>query len=605
MFRLRSARRHGAVLIVLLLAASLLSACRGPAETATQPLPELGTAPELGHGPAQPSSAPSFPPGSFVIRSNPSGANVYVDGRLIGRTPVAYPKDGDSQHVLYLTLDGYSVSNPWFTDFNGDGITVDLAFVGPKGSREALEAPPLMPEVAPVDNPAGNRAWRITGVSLYGTTISPDGRYLVARADAVDGQSARVDTFAVDLQSGEARQVARYLRGGVAPIGDPESVVGWLSDADAVLLTRREPQDDPMNPALSVLKVNVVSGKQEFLGDLGRWAEGSINVKKSWLTGDHKAVFAHVSGHVWGLDLATKQRVLNVPVPTWDGLFQLSPSPDGWSVAYAGYDQEEGNAPVCWLNLRTGEEKLVSPSDMYAQGAWWSADGQRLAYGVSPRHANGYPVLQWEDGALLLPDAMEIVDLPALTRQRIALPGGPVTFARGDDFESTVVIHVDVTGDTSQPGVWQLQTRGLSRLSLTAGKVSGESLLSLPAGTYVEDSRADGEGGYLATLKPIDGSPHDPQDSKGDRTIHVYADGRTESLPGYALLTFSGPVAGEDWPLLYVNEGLSWADGRRLLTGPAATGDYFLALAAQGWVVLAGRGQEEEMVVVANPPATA
>lgn len=603
MCRPRSDRRHSGILVVLLLIASLLAACRGPAENATHAPTELGTEPEPGHGPAKPGSTPSFPPGSFVIRSNPSGANVYVDGQLIGRTPVAYPKDGNPQHVLYLTLDGYYVSNHWFPDFSGDGITVDLALVGSKGSREALEAQTLMPKVTPVDNPAGNRTWRITGVRSYGTAISPNGRYLVARADAVDGQSVRVDTFAIDLQSGEARQVSRYVSDGIASVGGLDSVVGWLSDTDAVLLTRREPQDDPMNPALSVLKVNVATGTQEFLGDLGRWAEGSINVKRSWLTGDHTAVFAHVSGHVWGLNLATKQRVLNVPVPSWDGLFQLNPSPDGWSVAHPGYSQKNGSALVYWLNLRTGEEKLVSPPGMYAQGAWWSADGKRLAYGVSPRHADGYPVLQWEDGALLLPDAMEIVDLPALTQQHIALPGGPVTFARGGDFDNTVVIHVEVTGDKSQPGGWRLQTRGLSRLSLTAGKVSGELLLSLLAGTYVEDTRADGEGGYLATLKPIDGSPLDPQDSKGDRTIHVHADGRTEWLPGYALLTFSGPMAGEDWPLLYVNEGLGWTDGRRLLTGPAATGDYFLELVAQGWVVLAGRGQEEEMVVVANPPA--
>lgn len=604
MFRPHSQNRASGVLAVLLLAAVLLPACRGPAGNATPAEQGPGAESQAGQNTARPALEPSFPAGAFVIRSNPLGATVYVDGRLIGQTPLAYRRDDGQQHLVYLTLEGYA-SQLAFRDFTGEGIMVDLALVeSGREERQSLEARSLLPEVTPIQNPAGSRAWQVNGLAPFTAAISPNGRYLVALAHAAEGQANRIDTVAVDLRSGEARQVAGHIDNSRLSTGGLNAPVGWLGDSQVAILTQREPADDPENPALSLLKVDLATGQQEPMGDFGRWAEGLVRVNRSWLTSDGKRAFVHVSGHIWGLDLATKQRVLDLPVPTWDGRFTVAPSPDGWSVAHLDYDQKKGNALVCWLNLRTGEDKPVSPPDMYAQGAWWSPDGKRLAFGVSPRHADGYPTLPQEDSTFLLPDAVEIVDLPALTRQHIDLPGTPAVVAMAGDFEHMVVTRVAVTGDRNLPEGWGLQRRGLFRLNLTTGEVSGETPPAPPAGTYVQGVRPEGDAGYLVTLSRGDGFSLDPQEWQGTRLARLHPDGHMEMLPGYVVDAAYGTLVREDWPLLRFDDGLGWADGRRLLAGPAAKKNFSVRLASRGWILLTGltEATADEITVVANPP---
>lgn len=605
MLQSRARSRIGGVLALLLLAISLLPACHGPAES-TAPAPRGSGDESLDpRSTVRRPPEPSFPVGSFVIRSNPIGANVYVDGRLIGKTPVAYEDDGASWHLVYLTLEGYG---PYLAsgDFAGDGMMVDLMYVGSTTKdRESLSTRSLLPQVEPLDNPTGNRVWRVKGMAPFAAAISPDGRYMVGSAIGIEGGARRRDIIAVDLQSGEARQLNSYVHDTRLTMGALETPVGWTGGSEVVLLTQREPEDDPDNPALAALQIDLETGRQVPLGDFGYWAEGPSYVHASWLTSDRTTAFVHVSGHIWGLDLATKKRVIDLPVPTWDGLFRVSPSPDGWSVAHAGLDQQRGRALVYWLNLRSGEDVPVSSPGLYAQGAWWSPDGKRLAFGVSPRHADGYPVLPGEDSELLLPDAIEVVDLTSLTRQHIDLPVTPATFLwGGGDFSDLVGTRVDVTGDRHQPQGWQLQKRGFFRLNLATGQVTAETPLAPPEGTFVQNVRPDGDVGYLVTLSRRDGAPPGSQEWQGDRPARLDPDGRMQVLPGYAMTVNTQTVTGPDWPVVRVDDGLGWVDGRRLLTGPAANEDFFVHLVSNGWVVLGDLAQaDDSLFVVAQPPA--
>jgi hypothetical protein len=45
--------------------------------------------------------------GSLMVESRPSGANVFLDGRLIGTTPLAMPSVGAGEHAIRLELGGY------------------------------------------------------------------------------------------------------------------------------------------------------------------------------------------------------------------------------------------------------------------------------------------------------------------------------------------------------------------------------------------------------------------------------------------------------------------------------------------------------------------
>lgn len=59
--------------------------------------------------PAQPAAGGPVPgAGTLIVSSNPAGANVYIDGRNEGKTPLTIPGVASGQHTLLLTLQGYT-----------------------------------------------------------------------------------------------------------------------------------------------------------------------------------------------------------------------------------------------------------------------------------------------------------------------------------------------------------------------------------------------------------------------------------------------------------------------------------------------------------------
>lgn len=55
----------------------------------------------------EPARARSGEAGSILVDSRPSGASVFIDGRLVGRTPVVLPAVAAGEHALHLEHEGY------------------------------------------------------------------------------------------------------------------------------------------------------------------------------------------------------------------------------------------------------------------------------------------------------------------------------------------------------------------------------------------------------------------------------------------------------------------------------------------------------------------
>ena len=83
----------------------VLSASR-PAQTMTVALSRVRVAAAAPAKPAAPAASAGFS-GGLVIESRPSGANVYVDGKLVGATPVSLPSVPAGSHAVRLEHDGY------------------------------------------------------------------------------------------------------------------------------------------------------------------------------------------------------------------------------------------------------------------------------------------------------------------------------------------------------------------------------------------------------------------------------------------------------------------------------------------------------------------
>ena len=105
----------------------------GPAATAPAPRAGGGAAdvrPETRTGRGDPAvAAPG--PGSIQVLSRPSGAQVTLDGRPIGTTPMLIPDVAAGSHTIRLELGGF---NPWTT-------TVDVRGAGPTRVAASLEQP--------------------------------------------------------------------------------------------------------------------------------------------------------------------------------------------------------------------------------------------------------------------------------------------------------------------------------------------------------------------------------------------------------------------------------------------------------------------------------
>jgi PKD repeat protein len=108
-------------------------------------VPEQGTygttvpSPQLPQGTVTPAatSIPAGMPasagtGSLTVRSNPAGANVYLDGEKIGTTPVTVQDIAPGTRRLLLTLQGYSDISETMEIAAGSNAEANVTFTGKK-----------------------------------------------------------------------------------------------------------------------------------------------------------------------------------------------------------------------------------------------------------------------------------------------------------------------------------------------------------------------------------------------------------------------------------------------------------------------------------------
>ena len=69
--------------------------------------PPARTAQPAPAAPAAASGAAARLPGALEVESRPAGAKVYLDGTLIGNTPLSLPAVPPGEHAVRLEYDGY------------------------------------------------------------------------------------------------------------------------------------------------------------------------------------------------------------------------------------------------------------------------------------------------------------------------------------------------------------------------------------------------------------------------------------------------------------------------------------------------------------------
>ncbi|MHB9146325.1 MAG: PEGA domain-containing protein [Symbiobacteriia bacterium] len=597
-------RATGGILAGLLVVALIISGCgkqgTGPAPTLQPDPPAAGNAAGAGLGLSAGTAAVDDQP--FLINTSPSGARVYVDGALLGETPVAYPHRDGKQHQLSFTLKGFGIQRDDQL-FEGEGVTVDLipASRATEQQRQVLADLSLLPAVRAVPNPAGNKTWEVHDLTT--PLGSRDGKYLVGTITRSEGKALRTDLVAVDLRSGKTRQLLsrlfeEYPFQYAGPVILPQPI-GWLGDDELVVVTQRVDPADPENPILTALKVNVATGRQEPLGDLGQSAEGIDGIQQAWLTADGQALFVQSNARIFGLDLSTGVRRPSFGLQVYWG-FTVKHSPDGWSVAY-GQPHPDGVLGAGSRNLKTGQAYELSEPGVVAQGFWWSVDGRHIVYGIGRRRADGsYPTLTQENTpALLLPDAIEVVDLATLARRQVSVPGKPSLVLSASNPERMVLMRADVA--ENQPATsfgWRLLPRGLTRLNALTGEATRETPLHLPDKAYVLSARTCGDDYFVVY-----------QTGFAPELAYVQSNGALEPRAGEVVAgSETDDSGGVDGALLLLKSaaGLGFAlEDRMLLGGDLGQHNYYSLnqWSPQGWMLLRREDNMSVFYVVSEPPS--
>ena len=146
-----------------------------PAEPAATPPAAAETTPAAAAAEEKPAPETRATTGRVLVRSTPAGANVTVDGRWRGRTPLTLEKVPFGEHEIRVVRSGYAVATEDFTLSTGTPSRT-LSF---RLQRSAPAAAPARPRPAPTAKPAAPQSF--TG-SIYvdsrprGAQVLLDGR---------------------------------------------------------------------------------------------------------------------------------------------------------------------------------------------------------------------------------------------------------------------------------------------------------------------------------------------------------------------------------------------------------------------------------------------
>ncbi|HHY92142.1 MAG TPA: hypothetical protein GX511_02225 [Firmicutes bacterium] len=124
-----------------------------------------------------------------------------------------------------------------------------------------------------------------------------------------------------------------------------------------------------------------------------------FNAATGWL-------LVHRGNDLWRVNVENGRVIhLKDNLPTWDGLFGVTPSPTGETVAYP--ETRPGQHGLVLLNVVTGVERNVGRPDEYAFAPVWSPDGEKLAFLSAEARGETFDFQLGEDGPL--PPATRLV----------------------------------------------------------------------------------------------------------------------------------------------------------------------------------------------------
>lgn len=303
---------------------------------------------------------------------------------------------------------------------------------------------------------------------------SPDGRYL-----AVFGERNGYGIWLWDQQTKSCRRLVHLLdRSGQRLTS--LACFGWDSSGSALIYAVDGIQSGGRHLGQNGVLVRQVdvNGADEVLA----WLPGEgLSIHSHLFDREHSLLLIHRGRDLWAVDTVNKcHKQVKSDLPTWDGLFSVTPSPTGKRVVYP--DPDPDHRKLILLDLDNGTETSLGVPGEYPFHPIWSPDGKKLAFLSAKPTRGGYDFLLGEGGPL--PPATGIVvvskagqPLMAITPPQGGKAGAPV-WSPGSDRLAFLTGNVMLGPDGFMEVNWnRLLVTDLKNRVQDLGPVSGDWLI--------------------------------------------------------------------------------------------------------------------------------
>ncbi|MBE3519135.1 MAG: PEGA domain-containing protein [Firmicutes bacterium] len=444
--------------------------------------------------------SPLPPEAVFEIRSEPAGADVFIDGRYCGQTPVKV-EIPESTFCLTVAKPGYlwvqefvsprdvrSSPRSYSAVLRVGGLAVDTYLLPGGFDPEESVKPVAIPEVTlgrdrmvigPLETESPLQIPNVPRISpgrdyLAMVITAPSGKWLGGRW----GEALVV----FNLSTGESKVV--YSSSG-AVLGESQRlglpgirILGFTARSELVVLTWSQGK---YVPEFEVRVLDIETGGERRVPGLFSPADGR-QLCSWWFSRDRNTLFLELyrfGNEIIAVDLASgsaKTVYSGVPQSPAYGCPVIAPSPEGWQVLW-GMKLEGAGLHV--VDLRNGVDKEVFAEEAVFGDALWSPDGRWVAVPV------GKPGGRWKNlrsypDSILLADAVVILSSGGEKQTELALPGKLIADLVWLPDSSGIVAKTAVEvgeWNLAHTGTYALMLDGSTR-ELLSGDVEGATLLT-------------------------------------------------------------------------------------------------------------------------------
>jgi hypothetical protein len=338
----------------------------------------LGAA-AIGAGAGRANATTETPSARLAVRSRPSGASVVLDGRGVGRTPLAVQTESGPHHVEFRTAD-----------------TVDASYAVTIGSEMSSSLDAVLWRRQPV---VSRLRPALPGATLTDVRLLADGQ--VALSIGVSA-TRQLEAWRLEPRSGALTPLLRGAVGDRVAVAADGHHVAYLGDdvvptASSGLASRPAPATVVWLTSDTAAATPVAWRPPLAADEALRDASWSPAADRLLVTASHSPSSSTTRSRVWAVDASTLEATELLSLPSEIVPGSTVWSPDGTRavfVAHAG----ALNA-LCLLDLQGGVRYLAdlepgTPRSSLQGTPSWTPDSRRVAY-VAPRQGPPGAATSW------------------------------------------------------------------------------------------------------------------------------------------------------------------------------------------------------------------